>query len=73
MARPAATAAVRMNLQTHERNKNACLRIDLSPPFPVNPLHMIASVYKGAIRSKTAEFVPLLRYFHSAYALTENR
>ena len=30
---------------------------------------MIASVYQGTIRSKMAEFAPLLRYFHSAYAL----
>ena len=31
---------------------------------------MLASVYQGTIRSKMAEFAPLLRYFHSAYALT---
>ena len=30
----------------------------------------LASVYQGTIRSKMAEFAPLLRYFHSAYALT---
>ena len=28
----------------------------------------LASVYQGTIRSKMAEFAPLLRYFHSAYA-----
>ena len=28
---------------------------------------IIASVYQGTTRSKMAEFVPLLRYFHSAY------
>ena len=33
---------------------------------------MLASVYQGTIRSKMAEFAPLLRYFHSAYALTED-
>ena len=32
----------------------------------------LASVYQGTIRSKMAEFAPLLRYFHSAYALTED-
>ena len=30
---------------------------------------ILVLVYKGAIRSKMAEFVPLLCYFHSAYAL----
>ena len=32
-------------------------------------IRIVASVYQGTIRSKMAEFAPLLRYFRSAYAL----
>ena len=37
-----------------------------------NAEETLASVYQGTIRSKMAEFAPLLRYFHSAYALEDN-
>ena len=32
-------------------------------------IRIVASVYQGTIRSKMAEFAPLLRYFRSAYVL----